>query len=621
MRRFAFLLASCLLASLPLGSQTYAPPKYLVSDELFQAVATEYSGSMAKENVLGISRFHRIQASPGFTEAREYVVAQLKQMGVTDVEVETFPSDGKRRYQTYVSPMAWTVRSGELWMTRPQRQRLCNFRDVPMCLTTLSNGGEWRGEVVDVGRGTSAADYGKDVKGKVVLATGYAGIVHREAVIGRGALGVLIYPREDDRPEHPDMVRYNGLWPKWEEKDKVGFGFQLSRNQAERMQAFMKVGQPIEVQAKVDAELHAGQLEVTSAFFKGTEKPEQEIILIGHLDHPKWSANDNGSGSGALLEIARTLKTLIDQKKVTLRRTIRIMWVPEHFGTIAWIDAHRDIGRHAIAVLNLDMVGEDLYKTNSRLRITRTPPSLPSFLNDLVENAAQQVAAANLTDASGTKNLFHYEVTPYDPGSDHDQFNDSTVGVPAMMLGHWPDWTHHTSEDTVDKVDPTTLKRVGVLATAAAVWIATEERPQLVTDAYTMASRTIKLQEHVILSGTAAARKRSALVTGAPPPEPPDSPVPKRLFIGPLADSYASTWFREQLGEAYGWWREQARTSPHWEVLVYEVLNYADGKRSLAEIEEAIRVEFGDVPEGAVEHILRDLEKVKLVEFTPPKAN
>jgi hypothetical protein len=341
------------------------------------------------------------------------------------------------------------VRSGELWMTRPQRQRLCNFRDVPACLTTLSNGGEWRGEVVDVGRGTSAADYeGKDVKGKVVLATGYAGIVHREAVIGRGALGVLIYPTEATAPSIPTWCAQRPVAEVGGER-QGRVRFQLSRNQAERMQAFMKVGQPIEVQAKVEAELHAGQLEVTSAFFKGTEKPEQEIILIGHLDHPKWSANDNGSGSGALLEIARTLKTLIDQKKITLRRTIRIMWVPEHFGTIAWIDAHRDIGQHAIAVLNLDMVGEDLYKTNSRLRITRTPDSLPSFLNDLVENVAQQVAAANLTDASGTKNLFHYEITPYDPGSDHDQFNDSTVGVPAMMLGHWPDWTHHTSEDTV----------------------------------------------------------------------------------------------------------------------------------------------------------------------------
>ena len=49
MRRFAFLLASCLFASLPLYSQTYAPPKYLVSEEMFQAVAGEFSGSLAKE--------------------------------------------------------------------------------------------------------------------------------------------------------------------------------------------------------------------------------------------------------------------------------------------------------------------------------------------------------------------------------------------------------------------------------------------------------------------------------------------------------------------------------------------------------------------------------------------
>src|SRR3990172_6359645 len=49
MRRAVLLLASLLLASLPLFSQTYAPPKYLVSDELFKAVAQEYSGAAAKE--------------------------------------------------------------------------------------------------------------------------------------------------------------------------------------------------------------------------------------------------------------------------------------------------------------------------------------------------------------------------------------------------------------------------------------------------------------------------------------------------------------------------------------------------------------------------------------------
>ncbi|MBI2956131.1 MAG: DUF4910 domain-containing protein, partial [Acidobacteria bacterium] len=442
MRSWLVVLAMLFTAAGSAGGQTYAPPRYLVSDELFDVVAAEFSGAQAREYAAGITQFHRIQASPGFSQAREWVTERLREIGVQDVEVETFPSDGARRYQTYVSPLAWTVRSAELWVVRPYRQRLCNYRDVPMCLTTLSNGGEWRGAIIHVGRGTESADYeGKDVRGQIVLATGYAAQVHREAVLARGALGVLIYPAASDRPEYPDLVRYNGLWLKADEKDRAGFGFQLSRRQADRLLGLLEAGQTIEVRARVDAELHPGQLEVTSAFFRGSEQPEKEIILVAHLDHPKWSANDNASGSAALLEIARTLKALLDADRIKLRRTVRLMWVPEHFGTIAWLDKHRDIGSRAIAVLNLDMVGEDLMKTNSRLRITRTPPSLPSFLNDLVENVAAQVAAANLTDPQGSKNLFHYEVTPYDPGSDHDMFNDSTVGVPALMFGHWPDWT------------------------------------------------------------------------------------------------------------------------------------------------------------------------------------
>ncbi len=689
MRRTVLLLASLILASLPLCSQTYAPPKYLVSDELFKAVAAEYSGAAAKENVKGITQFHRIQASPGFTDARMWVVNRLKELGVTDVEVEIFPSDGKIRYQTYTGPLAWTVRDAELWITKPFRARFCHYTRVPMCLTTLSNGGDWSGEVVHVGRGTSDADYeGKDVKGKIVLASGYAAAVHRLAVIGRGALGVLIYPRAEDRPEHPKMVRYNGLWLKWEEKDKAGFGFQLSRDQAERLLGLLEKGQAVQVRAQVDAELHAGQLDVTSAFFRGSEKPEQEIILIAHLDHPQWSANDNASGSGALIEIARTLKKLIDEKKVTLKRTIRLMWVPEHSGTIAWLDKHRDIKEHAIAVLNLDMVGEDLYKTNSRLRITRTPESLSSFLNDLVENVAAQTAAANLGEPAGTKNLFHYEMTPYDPGSDHDMFNDGMVGVPALMLGHWPDWTHHTSEDTPDKVDPTTLKRVGVLSTAAALWLATagdeqalelglrvaarqrgeffsrvpkgrpplsrfldsqesqvesravmtpgalEGSPQELWRRANYAERAVRSVE-VLASPRAArqlgflfaefnnmARMFETMANQWPAQRPLQKLlVPRRLFLGPLADSYASTWFSEQLGAEHAWWEEQAEKIPHWDILVYETLNFTDGKRSLAEIEDAVRAEFGDVPDGTVERILRDLEKVGLVEFTPPKTD
>jgi hypothetical protein len=312
------------------------------------------------------------------------------------------------------------------------------------------------------------------------------------------------------------------------------------------------------------------------------------------------------------------------------------------------------------------MVGEDLFKTNSRLRITRTPESLPSFLNDLVENVAAQTAAANIVDPAGSKNLFHYEVTPYDPGSDHDMFNDSTVGVPALMFGHWPDWTHHTSEDTVDKVDPTTLKRVGVLAAATALWLATADDPgglalvELTAGRYGAQMSKLMLEETpetwdgrdpqlymqaawaeqairstaVLLSEEGelklegltedfgrAAIGWGAILAGSRKPMQGKATVPRRLFIGPLGDSYASMWFRETLGEGYGWWRDWEGKVPHWEIFVYEVLNYTDGKRSLAEIEDAVEAEFGDIPDGVVEHILRDLEKVDLVEFAPPKAD
>ena len=80
MRRFAFLLASCLLASLPLWAQTYAPKKYLVSEEMFGMVTEELSGSLAKENVIGIAKYHRVQASPGFTEAREWVAGYRRRV-------------------------------------------------------------------------------------------------------------------------------------------------------------------------------------------------------------------------------------------------------------------------------------------------------------------------------------------------------------------------------------------------------------------------------------------------------------------------------------------------------------------------------------------------------------
>src|SRR5262249_30329152 len=263
----------------------------------------------------------------------------LKAAGL-EAQIEQFLSDGKTKYGTFISPMGWEIRSGELWVESVEGQkdftpfRLCRYADVPMCVTTYSKGGEWSGQLVDVGGGTKDSDYqGRDLKGKVALASGYAANVVREAVLKHGAVGVVIYPPADDRPDHPDMVRYNGLWVRAEELDKTSGSFQISRNQYEKLLWLMKWG-AVRVRGRIDATLGPGKLTLVHAYIRGSENPEREVLLTAHLDHPKWSANDNASGSGAMIEAARVLQSLIAAKRIPPPRvTLHFMWVPEFFGT------------------------------------------------------------------------------------------------------------------------------------------------------------------------------------------------------------------------------------------------------------------------------------------------
>jgi len=421
-----------LLAPLCLFAAVSAPAQHLVDSKTFSAIANEYSGESAQENTRRIVEYHRIQGSPMMASVAEQVVLpRLKAFGF-EAEIEQFPSDGKTRYGTYISPMGWDMRAGELWIENAsgvkdfQPIMLCRYADVPMCVSTYSKGGEWSGELADVGSGTSDADYKSiDVRGKVALASGYAANVVREGVIKHGAVGVVIYPAAGDRPDHPDMVRYNGIWPRAEEVDKTRSGFQISRNQYDTLKRLMKQG-AVRVHGKIDATLGPGKLTLVHAYLRGTEHPEREVLISGHLDHPKWSANDNASGSGAMMEAARTLQKLIAEKKLAAPKiTIHFMWVPEYFGTLAYVSNHPEARRCdspwddprrqqadafssgkpcIVANINMDMVGEDTVKTNSRFYFTKSPDSVPSFLDGLLTDVMAQTREADLYAQTGTRN-------------------------------------------------------------------------------------------------------------------------------------------------------------------------------------------------------------------------
>ena len=105
-----------LFAPLCLLAAASAPAQHLVPQKTFDAIATEYSGEAAQENTRRIVEYHRIQGSPMMSAVAEQVVLpRLKAAGL-EAGIEQFPSDGKIRYGTYISPMGWDMRGGELWV-------------------------------------------------------------------------------------------------------------------------------------------------------------------------------------------------------------------------------------------------------------------------------------------------------------------------------------------------------------------------------------------------------------------------------------------------------------------------------------------------------------------------
>jgi hypothetical protein len=448
----------------------------LLDDKTRDLLHEALSGELAKEHVIQITRYHRVQGSRQYRDAAHYVLQQLRNYGFSekDAYIESFPSDGKVSYQTWQSPSGWDISWGELRMIEPYGERIVGYPEIAMSVMTYSNPGDATAELIWVGEGSRDEDYkGKNVKDRIVLATGYGGAVHRLAVLKYGAKAVVCFLDDERAKQYPDMLQYTGMWPRTEELSRVTFGFNLTNRQGTKLRDMLTAGKKVVVHGQVKGiGLEPYFMDVVVAHIRGAEHPEEELVFSAHLDHPKESANDNASGSAAILDIARSLKELTDNGRLPRpKRSFRFVWVPEWNGTMPYIDAHLDIvgpsmGGRFLADMNMDMVGENLELLHSKLILTRTPDSNPSAVNDVVENMAGMVDKMDIRTPRGSLSEFNYRVTPYSGGSDHMMFIDRKI--PGVMFSH-SDYTHHTSEDTPDKVDPVEMERCEIIA-AGTMW-------------------------------------------------------------------------------------------------------------------------------------------------------
>lgn len=450
----------------------------------YREIAPRVSGQRAWNRVAEIAGFHRIQGSPGYRAAARHVASELEQSGLV-AEVLSYPADSNASYWTARLFGEWDATEAELWLIQPGGERLlASFAEQKMSLIQRSCAtapGGVEGELVVLPEDPSAWT-SLDLTGKFAL-VGNRGWAKAQAlaVSERGPLGIVTdrmaeLPPVRTRLDVPDALQYTSFW--WTNERRRAFGFVVSPREGERLRALCAAAdhdagaaRP-RLRARVSAREYPGAIENVTCLIPG--ETAEEVLLVAHLCHPQPSANDNASGSGALIEVATVLGRLISEGRLPRpRRSIRLLWVAEYTSTYAYLATHEgDIGR-IVAGLNLDMVGEHQDLCKSTLNIERPPRACASFAADLLARIAGEVAheAHNLS-GSASYGLFRWAVTPYSGGSDHDILADPTVGIPCPMLIQWPDRYYHTSQDTLDKVDPEMLRRVATMTATYAYFLA-----------------------------------------------------------------------------------------------------------------------------------------------------
>jgi hypothetical protein len=398
-----------------------------------------------------------------------------------------------------VSDYIWDAESAELWMIEPEKRKLSCLEDVPSCLCENSQTADVTAELVYVGPGNHKKYYkGKKVKGKIVLVNDRPFRAHDIAVHKFGAAGVVAF--NSVNPERdPDMVGWDTLARRYDpdkkNSKKPGFGFMVSERMGENLRRVLESGKKVVLHAKCKTTYYPYRNEVVWALIKGKERPEEELIFTAHLFEgiAKQGANDNVSGSVSILETARVITKLIKEGKIPpLRRSIRFLWIDEGVGTLGYIKKHPELVKRWFANINEDMVGEGLIKHFASFHIKTTPYSLPTYLNDVLTNFIEYVGETNrdniinrpvkfvkpILSAAGSKDPFYYNIEKFTGGSDNTIFVDAGLGIPGIQLIAWPDIWYHTNLDRPDKSDSTQLKRVSVIDTAAAIYLASASKKE-----------------------------------------------------------------------------------------------------------------------------------------------
>ena len=193
------------------------------------------------------------------------------------------------------------------------------------------------------------------------------------------------------------------------------------------------------------------------ADLKGSEHPEQVVIVSGHLD--SWDLGTGAIDDGAGVVVAMETAEIIHKLNLHPKRTLRVIaWMNEEMGATGAStyakDQEGNIANH-VAAIESDLGAEH-----------------PLGFHAKISDAAQKQVSPVLT-ALSTFGGNLLQIVPQSPETDIEPL--ANKGVP--VFGIWQNGLtyftyHHSAADTLDKVDPELLREnaacMGVMGYALA---------------------------------------------------------------------------------------------------------------------------------------------------------
>lgn len=197
------------------------------------------------------------------------------------------------------------------------------------------------------------------------------------------------------------------------------------------------------------------------AYIKGSEKPEEYIIISAHLDHIGVSKNgdinngadDDGSGTVAILEIAEAFKKAKKDGYGPKRSIVFLHVTGEEiglFGSRYYADEDPIFPlKNTVANLNIDMIGrvDDKHENKPNYLYLIGSDRLSKELHevsDSINKATVNLEFEYTFNAENDPNRFYYR-------SDH--YNFAKHDIPVIFYFNGTHADYHKPTDTPDKIN------------------------------------------------------------------------------------------------------------------------------------------------------------------------